>query len=216
MCTADTAFACSLAAPPLLSQTFGRAAAVGWTRARQRRPRSRCSAAHVSLSPLRRDCCFGPGSSAYDSLPLLWHPPPLSLARGTPATSPTLVLASDLRPLSLRDAPLSTPPAHPVRRARLCALLGLSGGTPSAYDSVSLAVALSAPRPTRLSPPLSCGERAAPSLSARRSPPQRSRAAVFARCSPLLPALGPRSAPSLVAARRRPPPFVRSPSRGQR
>ena len=120
-------------------------------------------------------------------------PPPTtpSLCCGTlllspsPAAPPRLLLLScgerPASPLSARR-PALHPRALPVRRARLCALLGLGGGTPSAYDSVSLAVALSAPRPTRLSPPLSCGERAAPSLSARRSPPQRSRAAVFARC----------------------------------
>ena len=182
MCTADTAFACSLAAPPLLSQTFGRAAAVGWTRARQRRPRSRCSAAHVSLSPLRRDCCSGPSPlrlrlppfavAPSSSLPRPRHPRGFSYSR----------VASDLRPLSLRDAPLSTPPAHPVRRARLCALLGLSGGTPSAYDSVSLAVALSPRGPRGSLPPCRVANELRPlSLCATLSTP-RSRAAVFVRC----------------------------------
>ena len=87
----------------------------GVARARQRRPCSRRSAAHVSLSPLRRDCCFGPGSSAYDSLPSLWHPPPLSLTRDTPAASPTLVWrATCVLSLSLRDA------LHPRARVRPC------------------------------------------------------------------------------------------------
>ena len=51
--------------------------------------------------------------SAYNSIPLLWHPPPLSLTRDTPRDFSYSRVASDLRPLSLRDAPLSTPARFP-------------------------------------------------------------------------------------------------------
>ena len=149
------------------------------------------SVASASLSPQRRTRL----SLAAAPRLLLWarllrlRLPPFAVAPSSSLPRPrhprdfsySRVGERPASPLSARR-PALHPRALPVRRARLCALLGLSGGTPSAYDSVSLAVALSAPRPTRLSPPLSCGERAAPSLSARRSPPQRSRAAVFARC----------------------------------